>query len=534
MGPEIRASAATALRRPSLASRRAAPAARGLHLAVAVAVLGLPACALNQEGVQPPRNEIFFPGGALVDASGSFLYVTNSNSDLRYNNGTLVVVDLAKAKEDYAKQNADGTSFWSSCPGVNYIRPADAPAATPLCCWDFLDPLALNCDSRSYVDPDASIRLGSFAGAMVFKSGAGCETGAPRSCGQLYVAVRGNTSITVVDSAVDSEVDGDKLRLSCRDAAATFGECDEDHRITVRTGPHEPVPTTDAAKINLPEEPYALAMNAAPETQLLVGHLRGGAVSLIDVSQASRTVFPKLIGFYGAIVPPDGSGQRGITSLLLRTTKTKDGPNEGHFYAGSRYVPRVMGVVTTGNGVPAGPAVLDNVAVIDSGEQYVSSLAGSETRGIQFIEPIGDAPVAPGARPKDRAFVLQRVPPALLSFDSDNMNNQAPVDILETCNSPTFLDKHGEGVNLRLYVTCFEDGEVYVFDPRVPRLVDIVEVGRGPAGLAFAPEDSPDADRRAYVVGFGANNISVIDIEAGSPTENHVIQRIGFPSPVPR
>jgi hypothetical protein len=38
----------------------------------------------------------------------------------------------------------------------------------------------------------------------------------------------------------------------------------------------------------------------------------------------------------------------------------------------------------------------------------------------------------------------------------------------------------------------------------------------------------------AYVVGFGDNNISVVDLDPTSPTEYHVIQRIGFPSTVPR
>jgi hypothetical protein len=36
------------------------------------------------------------------------------------------------------------------------------------------------------------------------------------------------------------------------------------------------------------------------------------------------------------------------------------------------------------------------------------------------------------------------------------------------------------------------------------------------------------------VVGFGDNNISVVDLEPGSATEYHVIQRIGYPSTVPR
>jgi DNA-binding beta-propeller fold protein YncE len=54
-------------------------------------------------------------------------------------------------------------------------------------------------------------------------------------------------------------------------------------------------------------------------------------------------------------------------------------------------------------------------------------------------------------------------------------------------------------------------------------------VGRGPSGLVF---DKPR--KVAYVVGFGDNNISVIDLMPGRTTEYSVIQRIGFPRTSPR
>jgi hypothetical protein len=38
----------------------------------------------------------------------------------------------------------------------------------------------------------------------------------------------------------------------------------------------------------------------------------------------------------------------------------------------------------------------------------------------------------------------------------------------------------------------------------------------------------------AYAVGFADNNVSVINLEPGSPTEYQVIQRIGFPRTIPR
>jgi len=54
-------------------------------------------------------------------------------------------------------------------------------------------------------------------------------------------------------------------------------------------------------------------------------------------------------------------------------------------------------------------------------------------------------------------------------------------------------------------------------------------VGRGPSGLVF---DEPR--KVAYVVGFGDNNISVIDLDPAHETQYHVVQRIGFPRVTPR
>jgi hypothetical protein len=135
----------------------------------------------------------------------------------------------------------------------------------------------------------------------------------------------------------------------------------------------------------------------------------------------------------------------------------------------------------------------------------------------------------------NRAFVLQRNPPALVGFDMSTNPlafGNFPSDILETCASPTFLQSYDAGEGERLFVTCFDAGQVYVFDPSVPRLIQVINAGRGPAGLVFPQQ--PGSHPVAYVVGFSANDIGVIDLMPGSPTQFHVVQRIGFPSVVPR
>jgi DNA-binding beta-propeller fold protein YncE len=161
------------------------------------------------------------------------------------------------------------------------------------------------------------------------------------------------------------------------------------------------------------------------------------------------------------------------------------------------------------------------IAAFPSGTSYNSPLGGAEMRGVEFV----------GA---NRAFVLQRSPPALIAF-----LDSTPTDVLETCASPTFLDQFeakNAGLGPRLFVTCPADGEIYVYDPSVPRLEKTFLVGRGPAGLVF--DDTLDVNgvprNVAYVVGFGDNNISVVDLQPGSETEYHVIQRIGFPRTMPR
>ena len=99
-------------------------------------------------------------------------------------------------------------------------------------------------------------------------------------------------------------------------------------------------------------------------------------------------------------------------------------------------------------------------------------------------------------------------------------------DITEVCGAPTFLYKHTSADGELLYVNCFDDNRIYVFDPLGPDLIGTMDVGQGPAGVVFGDSSDP---RFAYVIGFGANNVSVLDLD-----QRRVVQRIGFPSKQPR
>jgi hypothetical protein len=510
--------------------------------AVCPAVVG---CGLSQEGIAPPINTIFYPGAIRVDPiHPRWLYVVNSNSDLRYNDGTLVAVDLTAVGDDRRLPNA-----WGDCPSVNYIYPSSSPEKPPAnglktasgyCCWDSLDRNVLNCDERGYTK--SSVKIGSFGSAIEIQPTSPMLTTAHTPQERLFVGVRGNASVTWVD--VDSSGDAPAFDCVGDGSPDGFVECNTDHRVT-----DEPNPDNASTKPLLPDEPYALAIDAPPDIPadpmdppgtpdkfrdnqplLYVGHLRGGFLSAVDLNAK-----PTLLGSFGSIFPGDINGSLGVTSL----TVTASGVNTGHVYATSRFLPRAGAFIPidSGNGNVNPPPSNSNSSLFlaNAGDAFVSPLPGAEMRGIQKIPGI------------NRTYLLQRTPPALVGFDTLGGQNLA-TDVVEMCQGPTFLHMSppyrpsGAGTppdtdtNKLLFVTCFEAGEVYVVDPYVPRIISIIEVGRGPAGLAFSCEDPPtcaDSPLYAYVVGFGANNVSVIDLNEG-PTKFHVIERIGFPSPTPR
>jgi hypothetical protein len=494
---------------------------------------GLSACGLNQEGVRPPDNTISFPSAARLDPNGQWLYFVNSNADLRYNDGTAMVLDVkaALADRDEPRSFLDCTSTIS----------APSREAEPSCCWDLLDREVLNCDERRYILPDRTVRLGSYAAGMVlqqfcprlpalpsgdpFPRACPCDPDLPDPPSRLLIAVRGDTSLTVIDLERPDPAAAPVLR--CTGAAGEipppFGSCDEAHRIVETVVPpprggDEP----DPEPVRLPDEPYALVLDSS-RGLLFLGHLTGdqgrpgsGGISLFDVAPtpAGTLSGPRYLGPIFAPFAGNMAGLVGVTSL----TWDPSWEQGNAVYATSRYLAAATGMRTINADACATPQGELNpdrdIAIVAGGNTYGTNLAGEQTRGIQNV--LG------------RTFLLQRNPPAVVGF-----SGTTPADVLETCSSPTYLYKYDAGAGPRLYVSCQDAGEVYVYDPAVPRIERVFQVGRGPAGLEFA--DRANGGRPlAFVVGFGDNNISVVDLLPGSPTEYHVIQRIGYPSTVPR
>jgi hypothetical protein len=466
-------------------------------ISVLAATIAGAGCSFGESGVSPPLDQLFLPGGAAIDPEGRWMYVVNSNSDLRYNAGTVAVIDLDKAGADRR------STEWGRCPSPGFVN--SSKAARRFCCRDFFDAEVLNCDEREYIDAPTTVQLGSFGSTLIV--GGQPEAGANGR--RIYVSVRAEPSVTFID-AVSS---GDGVTLRC--AGGQPGQnhlCDNTHKILgendLRRGPR------------LAEEPQNLILD--DKLQLLYVSHAAEAVSVVDLCPAT----PALVSVRSPVF--DLFGQW-VTSLLV----TDPGNPAGEIFAtGRNYygsvgqdAAQIRSLYLRGADEPCAGEARKGIELVPGPGFFNSAFygSGSDIRSILLADG------------KQRAFLLHRNAPgrenpaALVAVDRSpdargQPNNQATA-VLEICAGATEMRWHDAGRGPHIFIVCFEAGQVYVVEPDSLALTAVINTGRGPNDLAFSDKD-PWA---AYVTGFSDNNISVVDLQPGSRTEYKVVQRIGFP-----
>jgi DNA-binding beta-propeller fold protein YncE len=504
---------------------------------VALALAGA-GCGFGESGIAPPSDRIFFPAGMAVDPGGDWLYVVNSNSDLRFNAGTVVAVDLAKAKTDRkaAKDNG-GAGFvprLGGCANSTFVQPQKGDPT--FCCRDFVDPNVLVCDERRYVNSAATVRIGSFGGGVVVQPFNKADPASdPRR--RLFVVVRAEPSITFIDTTVTAGTPGSSGKVSMRCTTGPGGDdpfCTDDFRIrSVKQADGTIVKQSDGAELTLQEEPHPLLLDE--ETDLLyVGHLGGvergkivpRGVSVIDVCGAGTAGDPKphLVSILQDALPHTGA--IGVTSLV-RTSVNGDPVLMATSELTSDIAELVFTDPSQTRAACGAPARTPRLA---AGRRFASpafATHSADLRGLVLDET------------GERAWVLHRQyavrgvfnPPAVVAIDRRpdeyGLPLNQPIGLVEVCNGPNRMVRHDAGRGDRLFVNCFENGQIYVVDPDLMVVEAIIEVGTGPVDFVFAPNERSVA----YVAGFANNNVSVVDLEPGSLTEYRVVQRIGFPRP---
>jgi hypothetical protein len=480
----------------------------------------LAGCTASEFGLDPPADELFYPTGLALDPREDVLYVTNGNADLRYNGGTLMALNLSRLREDLAVMRS----------GV-VPEPLAGAESTSTCRRSVGVPWMVECLTPRYALGGQTIKLGNFAGQIAVQR-QGSDEGV-----RLYVPVRGEPSLTWVSADRRSGA----LALNCGNNGP-LQRCSEAHRLVelLRVDPAQP----------LPSEPYDAFVDDAIGALYLTS-FSSPAVSLFDIHLVDGS-FPEFADLRTQIFGLDTSNRGGTVSVAARPCRRYgEGPpyafveptvdeggaclesemTDGTFvYATSHYSAEIAVMAVRG---VAGPCAADlggcddpaaprdlRLVYVDRVVANVALDPASDLRGIAFR--------ADGTR----AFVVDRRPPGLIAIDT-SMENGVPrnrvVDVVALCPEPSLLYVRRIGEMNRAYVVCFAAGTASVVDADALELVDTISLGQGPNAMAFALADPEQP--LGFAANYVDNDIAVIDLLPGSPTENEVIARIGYPSP---
>ncbi|HZS42491.1 MAG TPA: hypothetical protein VFF06_36925, partial [Polyangia bacterium] len=455
------------------------------------------------------------------------LYVSNANADLRYGGGTVQAVDLARFDR-----------------AVSDFHAKAANADTGLCVTDALDPLVVDCDETPFIFGAQTVKVGNFAGSIRILA----NPATPEQV-RLFVGVRGDPSVTWID--VDYAGGGNATgtgiaapSMSCYDNAAGSRAlphqppaCDASHLIqnffdpTIAcnnpTGGQPPPPDCPQGLTPLPTEPFGMVLDSGneptgePYSRLVVSHLGGGQVSVIDT-----TGRPFIRSVSQPFFTADAGGHHGAFSLAPQ----HPGQALSLWYLTSDVQPTVQLF-----------RIADAAVIVPAQSFSLSGAFGAGNDGRQiFFQADGN-----------RAFLTENNPPSVVVVDtrpsplSSTLPLNQVVDIVDVCQNPShMLVRSVETAGApgapplpqtRIYVVCFLSNQVMVVDPDRPEVLDTILLGRGPTEIAYYQRPvAPGAgvpSHRAYVSNFGEWTVSMIDLDPGSPTENRVIARIGLPVP---
>lgn len=482
-------------------------------------------CTASADDVHPPQDQLFFPTGLAVAPDGSVLFAANSNSELQYDSGSISVIDLDAVE---AVINA-----WSPIPNpaCNVPLPPGMPPRTY--CMPNAGPCGagpdhpksgpdpnhretLICDpspapkGAGFLRKDAGVRIGNFATDIAVQNfGDKVRVVAP---------TRGDPSIAWADYDVKTGI------LSCT-GSGTFALCDDAHRLAnVASDPDLPP---------IPEEPFGVFADPGPPGQdntypdgfAVVTHLTTGAVTLINSPGNGNAQVADVKYNQFALDPT--TGLRGATGVAGRP----QGVDGEIVYVGSRSEARIQ-TFTVGRPVNNTPPYLlaNDFFFLDA---VGTSTGGStDTRGMQFSQS------------GDRMYVVNRSPPTLQIFDTSigpsGFPRNAAIGASDICRQASTLAVLDAGAGERAYVTCFQDGQIYVVDPNgASQVEDIITVGRGPYSVVAATYQakSPPGDPRPvtmarsllFVSNFLEDTIAVIDVTPTLATQNRVVLRIGQP-----
>ncbi|MCL2724119.1 MAG: hypothetical protein FWD69_06735 [Polyangiaceae bacterium] len=572
--------------------------------------MGGSACYSAGDGSPPPLNQFYFPVGLQVSAGGSVLYAVNSDFDLQYNGGTIQSYDLHLIRRDALRiiANPDDPDVPILERDPNAVRdcPNNPLVLKPDGSGERL-PLGETCappvDSTFYFRDSAAI--GALATGLLISPPPSLMIPATtddvpvgtRSFDRLFAPVRGTASIAWADVVRDTAdavppedpaADYPPFKIQCGQDSAR--RCDGAHN--AGSNSDEPGNTRN---ITMPGEPFGAAFST-DGTSLVVTHQSETLTSLLStgLSRTDGDSVPNVsLQFVLDGVAVDGIGIAAIPhdrDAFLQDPTAFPLPA---FLETSRSVSEVdLLRVYPDDGSSIKRPFLDKEAAfaITTGSSSASSV---DARSIAIdptpriackarIQPVDaasgrtqadvDADTIACARKPARVFIATRSPAALLvgevggvsndgaSYDPDKLvlNTNQFVSLengSSTGPSNVYLapivDSDG-AYTLRVFVVCSDASAVYVVDPDLLTLENIISVGAGPFAMAFDPFSFDDVAthqqvpfdprepntglrsyRFGYVASFTNSFVQLIDLDNAQPdrtTFETVVFTLGQPT----
>ena len=454
-----------------------APFVRTSLLAVLCSVY---ACNLDNLGDPPPRGDIYMPTALALsqqsaDSPPRYLYLVNSNFDLRYNGGSLQAFDLDKL---------DSAVAGCKIPGP------DCTIATDDILTD--EVLVPSLTTSLAISPDHS---------------------------RLYVAARTDATVLYVDLDETAERDNDVLK------------CDDTDRRCSASHTRGDDATSNPERLRFPEEPVGMVsfpaaeIYAQPDSELdamsflMVAH-RPGYVSLfLDApSDGPKSKYPLLIDVKSGLdQEPTGIAFDPVTRLAYLSVYARLSSSIGS---------KVL--VRAGLAPEADP---ESVFVYDAGLLSLDGLAKQrDTRDITMNPTRPGQALVLSNQPSALLFADVAATQAGLAPPSS-----APVRSLIDigAGAPSRIALGALGSRSIAAVSCFDAQKVFIVDAARAELLTVIHNLNGPFELAI---DS--ARKRLYVADFRASVVRVLDLQyvadagASDRTDVPVIATLGFPKVV--
>jgi hypothetical protein len=509
---------------------------------------------------------LYFPVGLAKNPSASRLYVANSDFDLQYNAGALQSYDLERirALTPTACSTDEECDPGESCDLVPTLANGNAPShwcvpvtgphagqpcgvfgeQSPASRWlqpgrcGYVDPTAPQDGGKSLVV--AAVGIGAFATDVIYRSRPPAADGTERPGARLFLPVRGDATLHFIETDDDTKAVRTGIELDCGQDR-NRGYCDETHRAGSNAD-------ESPRALRLPPEPYGVGATADGHA-IAVTHRTQGAVSLFVNDWDTEPPEPPVLAFVAGGLPTAALDVTALPEPALVSESAAQGspidysPGFLVTFSNAPFIKLLRYFADSPRTDPSNPS---RPFLVDSGTVTITTNSGSyDSRGIgidaserQACEAncpaapwVGDDPLS-ARRPclarcaavQLGVYVANRTPNSLLVGSTQGSPN-----VTSSSDMPRFYDAVpmpvgasrvviGNVIDLdgqpkpRVFVVCFEQRRLAIYDPKARAIEKWVETGRGPQALVI-DQDPQGRYAWGYLAHFTDSYFAVVDLD---------------------